>query len=321
MKETSPAEAKLAETSGTGNNGVVPPEKFLLRSTGRKIPDLTGQTFGLWTVVGPAADRSFYDRAREAFQTVIYWKVKCACGRVEEHKSTHLVRGSSRSCGCDRAKDLRGQKFGRWTVGSRILDRRSSSGCSLVVYHCACDCGQIGEVAAKDLLSGHSQSCGCLRNELQTKHGYSSKGKKSSEYRIWVMIKQRTRNSRSKGYAKYGRRGITMCDRWYDSFEYFIADMGLRPSKRHSIDRIDNEHGNYEPGACRWATREEQARNKSNNHRIKIGQEEHCIKEWSEISGINHNTILARLRRGRLPEDAVFTRPDPRWQRHEVEFN
>jgi hypothetical protein len=92
-------------------------------------------------------------------------------------------------------------------------------------------------------------------------HGHTSGGRWTDEYRIWAGMVKRCTNPRSSSYRSYGGRGIAICDRWRTSFSAFFADMGRRPSKLHSIDRINND-GNYEPGNCRWATRDVQAANK-----------------------------------------------------------
>lgn len=89
------------------------------------------------------------------------------------------------------------------------------------------------------------------------KHGASA----LPEYNSWQSMKGRCLNKNNDDYLHYGGRGIKVCKRWISSFENFYHDMGLRPSRKHSIDRIDND-GNYEPKNCRWSTQDEQTRNR-----------------------------------------------------------
>lgn len=83
----------------------------------------------------------------------------------------------------------------------------------------------------------------------------------SPEYRSWQMMKNRCLNPRAHDFVYYGGRGITICKKWRESFEAFLADMGRRPSALHTLDRKD-ANKNYTPSNCRWATRQEQSRNR-----------------------------------------------------------
>lgn len=136
------------------------------------------------------------------------------------------------------------------------------------------------------------------------KHGNAG-NQKSAEYKIWSGIKQRCNYPKHPSYPLYGAKGVRMCAAWSDDFALFLADMGPRPSPCHSIDRWPNNKGNYEPGNCRWATPEEQGRNKSNNQTIKFDGRTITVAEAAEMSGKSHSTILSRLRRGWSPTEVV----------------
>lgn len=168
-------------------------------------------------------------------------------------------------------KDLKGRVFGRLTVESLVgILPCEKDGHRRARYFCICECGNHIEEWSHVLLSRRACSCGCLRTENAIKqghkratHGLSTK----PTYRAWQSIKQRCNNPQNKDYPIYGALGIKMCDRWIESFENFLDDMGIRPEGK-TLDRKD-PNGNYEPRNCRWATWEEQ--NDPNHKRIFSG--------------------------------------------------
>lgn len=120
----------------------------------------------------------------------------------------------------------------------------------------------------------------------------------------WQGMIARCHYERHTSYARYGAKGITVCERWRHCFEAFVEDMGPMPTREHSLDRIDNERG-YEPGNVRWATASEQARNKRNNHRLSAFGRTMTVTDWSAETGLSLTGILGRLDRGHTPEMAV----------------
>lgn len=157
--------------------------------------------------------------------------------------------------------DRTGLRFGLWTVLRREVSRYENRN---TMWLCRCDCGKESVVAGVHLKTGASTNCGCVRSRKVAKrntiHGYSARGRTIREFNIWCGAKHRCFNPNYVNFASYGGRGITMCERWANSFAAFLGDMGLCPPGR-SLDRINND-GNYEPGNCRWATGSEQARNR-----------------------------------------------------------
>lgn len=116
-------------------------------------------------------------------------------------------------------------------------------------------------------------------------------------------------NPRDQSFQNYGGRGISVCDRWRDSFEAFYADMGGRPTARHSIERIDND-GHYEPGNCRWAEIRDQLRNRRTNHVLTHLGQTLTVTDWAALIGIAATTLTARLDRGWSVEEALTTPGD-----------
>ena len=115
----------------------------------------------------------------------------------------------------------------------------------------------------------------------------------------------------SGGYKRYGARGITVCDRWRSDFFTFVHDMGPKPSPRHTVDRINNDLG-YGPGNCRWATRVEQGRNRTDN--IPIGRYKTIIAA-SEATGIPACTLGWRKING-WPDDLSLSTAATRSNAH-----
>lgn len=151
-----------------------------------------------------------------------------------------------------------GRVYGRLTVVAVLTADR---------WRCRCSCGSVVDVWRANVQAKreNTRSCGCLHAEraaaAATTHGATRNRGTTREYRSWSMMKNRCLNPRNPRFASYGGRGIGVCQRWVDSFDSFLADMGPRPSAKHSLDRIDND-GDYTPGNCRWATTSEQNLNR-----------------------------------------------------------
>lgn len=203
--------------------------------------------------------------------------------------------------------DLAGKIFGRITVISFAGMRQSDH---YALWNCLCECGNTVVITGRNLRSGKTQSCGCLHREtfrkMVTKHGM----KRSPEYNIYHKMLWRCTGRRPRDHKYYSSRGIVVCDRWRgpDGFANFYSDMGPRPTPDHSIDRIDND-GPYSPENCRWATREEQARNQRTNRIITLHGETHCLAEWSEITGLHPNIIQHRIDYFKWDVEKALTTP------------
>ncbi|HKJ63310.1 MAG TPA: hypothetical protein VKA94_15155 [Hyphomicrobiales bacterium] len=232
-------------------------------------------------------------------------------------------------------QDLSGRRFGRLVVQALVGRLRKKA-----LWECVCDCGNIVNVISVQLKSGETKSCGCLRRELTGKRfrapwsderkaafaknraGIPKKEKPKKRTRTFTPeqkrilyyarkdIIRRCENKNFKDYKHYGARGISVCSRWKNGedgrtgIQCFRSDMGARPGKGFSIDRIDNDLG-YFPENCRWATKEVQVNNRRNSFIITAGGVSISLAQWSRKTGVSTYRIRARLRSGMSPEEAV----------------
>lgn len=184
-----------------------------------------------------------------------------------------------------------GQRFGRMTVVYELVERVHQKR----AYLCQCECGEATVKTSAALFKG-IVSCGCYAREnasiAHKTHGYSN-DRKSRVYRIWINMRVRCSKPNAPDYARYGGRGIQVCARW-QSFENFLADMGLPPSAIHTLDR-KNVNGNYELDNCKWSTQTEQQRNRRNNVVLSYGGLTLILTEWAEATGIQAGTIGRRI--------------------------
>jgi hypothetical protein len=157
-------------------------------------------------------------------------------------------------------KNLVGLRFGRLVVAEKTTPYRIKSGKEYSRWICKCDCGKLSTHHQRGLLRGSINSCGCLREEIWKKANIKHGKRHTKVYKCWSKMKSKCNNPKETGYNIYGSRGIKVCDRWLESFDNFLEDMG-EPDIGESIDRID-VNGDYEPSNCRWASSIQQARNK-----------------------------------------------------------
>lgn len=195
-----------------------------------------------------------------------------------------------------RTESLVGRKFFRLDVISEGGPTQSG----MRRYNCRCDCGNQRLVIGADLKRGHAKSCGCLQREKasisgqkNTTHGLS----KTKEYTSWRNMISRCHKPEHPRFYDYGGRGITVCDRWRNSFENFLADMGKKPTAKHQIERKENNKG-YSPDNCCWATPLEQAQNTRVSRILEHDGLRLTVMEWTRRTGLGRATIELRLKRG-----------------------
>jgi hypothetical protein len=199
-------------------------------------------------------------------------------------------------------------RFGRWVVTGK-------AGRHLLLR---CGCGAVGRALPFDLRSGKTTMCRACKYELRrgskrpeiTKHGLAD----SPTMTVWTDMKRRCLQAHRKDFARYGGRGIRVCDRWVhgdgerSGFECFLADMGVRPSTAHQIDRIDND-GNYEPRNCRWVLRSQQTYNRADTFRFEAFGRSFNLQEAAEFSGLSPDLIWRRIKTGGFTPERAITEP------------
>jgi len=195
-----------------------------------------------------------------------------------------------------------GDRFGLLVIESELP--RNKRGRRM--FRCLCDCGGQRTTAQDSLVTGRTTSCGCkhkaraktLAKTYLTTHGHYG----SPEYISWKAMKARCLNQNHQCYERYSELGI--CEEWTHSFERFLADVGPRPTAKHTLERIENDKG-YCSENVRWATRIEQARNRRSSRIVEVDGVSLTAVEWSEITGVPASVIRRRLDTGFAPEEAI----------------
>lgn len=181
-----------------------------------------------------------------------------------------------------------GKKFGRLSVESFAGTRKGHT-----YWNCICTCGNTSKVEGFALRAGKITSCGCRQKEIvsvaNSTHGKSH----SSEYKSWSKMKERCLNPNSRNWRFYGGRGISVCEKWM-SFGAFLSDMGEKPTRYHSLERI-NVNGNYDPSNCKWATNKEQCRNKRNTVFVEYDGRRVSLLDLSDRFSVSYKNLWRRV--------------------------
>ena len=192
-------------------------------------------------------------------------------------------------------RNLTGLKFCRLTVDSF----HSKTERWQTMWNCTCECGTKKIVRGAHLTHRKILSCGCLHADNTARHRMT----KTPTYNVYQNMIARCYRKNHFKYPIYGARGITVCDRWRESFENFYMDMGEKPGNK-SIDRIDN-NGPYSAENCRWASLKEQQRNMRTNRLITHNGKTYCMAEWAERAGLTFKALEGRIYRGWNIEKAL----------------
>lgn len=202
-------------------------------------------------------------------------------------------------------QDIIGRRYGHLVVLALDSCRAGHK-----YFLCQCDCGKQKAISMSHLRTGSSHSCGCGVVESTIRRNTTHNDSKTRLYRIWSEMKRRCLKPSSAAYRYYGGRGIKLSADWldYTSFQEWSLSHGYTDSL--TIERID-VNGDYCPENCKWITKEEQARNKTNNRRITINGETRLVTDWLKDASVSSTQVYYRLKHGWSIEDALFL-PDRR---------
>lgn len=193
---------------------------------------------------------------------------------------------------------MKGQRVGRLLVLYECKKRKNGR----PVWHCRCDCGREVDVAAVNLRRGETKSCGCLKLDLLTTHGYT----RHRLYRVWHDMRQRCENPNTPGYHNYGGRGIAVCVEWYDPAVFIRWALANNWTRGLQLNRIDN-NGNYEPGNCNFVSRKENSCNRRDSHLIVYDGKTRNLSVWAEELNISPTALRYRL--SHWPIERALTEP------------
>lgn len=195
--------------------------------------------------------------------------------------------------------DLTGKRFGKLIVVCRVQNNKHNQ----PQWKCVCDCGNETVVVGQKLRKGITKSCGCLVREQKTRLTHGMTG--TVLHNRWLNMKSRCYNPKNKRYARYGGRGIFVCEEWLDFQNFYNWAIQNGFSKELSLDRIDNNKG-YSPDNCRWATPRQQANNTKRNVFVEYKGERKTVAEWCRELGLDKRIVYSRMEYKTNPEEIFF---------------